>query len=207
MTKFAVIYLALALSACSSAEVGPVSPSGYHGVELENPIPKPDMVFIDTRGEPYPLVAKTAGKVTLLFFGYTNCPDICPVHLANIAAVLNKLPDAIQRDVMMVFVTTDPKRDSLPRLHDWVKGFHAEFVGLSGTDSVLAAAQHALGLHPAVIDTVTPTHGGNAYLVGHAGQVIAFTRDGLARVMYPFGTRQRDWAADLPKLVAFEADE
>lgn len=204
MNRIAILVL---LAACTTPDTTPLSPNGYHGAELATPLPKPDVVFTDSRGEPYPLVEKTAGKVTLVFFGYTNCPDICPVHLANIAAVLHKLPDEVQRDVVMVFITTDPVRDSLPRLHEWVKGFDPRFVGLTAPDSILIAAQHALGVHPAAVDTVTPTHGGNAYLVGHAGQVIAFTRDGLARVQYPFGTRQRDWAADLPKLLAFGTDE
>lgn len=161
----------------------------------------PDLTFIDSRGGAYPLVAATAGKVALLFFGFTHCPDICPVHLANIAAVLDKLPDEVQRDVVVVFVTTDPARDSLPRLHEWVTGFHPDFVGLTGTDATIRAAQLALGLVPAERGHA-PTR--DDYLMGHAGQVIAFTRDGMARVQYPFGTRQRDWAHDLPLLIALD---
>lgn len=188
--------LALALAGC--APRGEPQAGPYRGVELVEPLPKPDLEFIDSRGQPYRLAEATAGKVTLLFFGYTSCPDICPVHLANIAAVLDKLPDEVQRDIAVVFVTTDPARDSLPVLHRWVTGFNRGFIGLTGTNSTIMAAQQALGLVPA---QRTAAQRRDQYLVGHATQVIAFTRDGLARVQYPFGTRQRDWAHDLPKLV------
>ncbi len=186
----------LAIAACAPDPERHTGP--YRGVELVEPLPIPDLEFVDSRGQPFRLAERTAGKVTLLFFGYTSCPDICPVHLANIAAVLDKLPDENQRDIMVIFITTDPVRDSLPRLHRWVRGFNAGFIGLSASDSTIRAAQAALRLVPA---ERTVAQRADEYLVGHATQVIAFTRDGMARVQYPFGTRQRDWAADLPILV------
>jgi cytochrome oxidase Cu insertion factor (SCO1/SenC/PrrC family) len=82
-----------------------------------------------------------------------------------------------------------------------VRQFDRRFVGLTGSDSLLGEAQRALGVQPAFGSDSSDS----SYLVQHAGQVIAFDRDGLARVQYPFGTRQRDWARDLPRLVA--ADE
>lgn len=199
--RSALLLPVLLAAACTTAPAKPLSPNGFIGadVEVERPIPR--VPFVDTRGEPYDLAAAAEGKVLLLFFGYTNCPDICPVHLANIAAVLKRMPDAVQREVLTVFVTADPARDTLPRLHDWVTGFHREFVGLTGEQWAIDSAQVALGLVPAVLDTARTSR--DDYLVGHAGQVIAFTRDGMARVQYPFGTRQRDWAEDLPKLLAW----
>lgn len=191
----------LALAGCNAAPP-PMSRSGYSGAEIETPVPMPSMVFTDTDGAPYHLADATRGRVALVFFGYTSCPDICPVHLANIAAVLAKLPDEVRRDVSVIFITTDPARDSLPRLREWVRQFDRGFVGLTGPDSLIVAAERALGVLPAVVDS---SRGEGDYLVQHAGQVIAFTRDGMARVHYPFGTRQRDWARDLPKLLA--ADE
>ena len=193
--------VALGMLACTQGEPQAISPNGFLGAELPEPVSKPNFTFTDSKGRPFPFVARTAGKVTLLFFGYTHCPDVCPVHLANIAAVLDKLPDDIQRNVMMVFVTTDPERDSLPVLDAWVKGFHPTFIGLTASDSVLTAAQQMVRVYPAERDTVRNASGG--YTVGHSATVIAYTRDGMGRVMYPFGTRQRDWAHDLPRLVSF----
>lgn len=190
------LFLCLMLVACNSTP--PLrSPSGYSGAEMPVPLPMPELVFTDADGAPYHLADETRGKVALVFFGYTNCPDICPVHLANIAAVLHKLPDEIRRDVAVIFITTDPARDSLPRLRQWVRQFDRGFVGLTGSDSLIVAAEQLLGVTPAMADSSTSS----GYLVQHAGQVIAFTRDGMARVQYPFGTRQRDWARDLPRLL------
>jgi protein SCO1/2 len=187
----------LFLLACGGPAAVP-SPNGWSGVELAAPLAIPDLTLTDTDGQPYRLADATRGKVALVFFGYTHCPDICPVHLANIAAVLDKLDDAVQRDVVTIFITTDPARDSIPRLRAWVKQFHPRFVGLTGTPEELAAAQRAFGLTAAARLDVPDRE----YLVQHAGQVIAFGRDGMARAQYPFGTRQRDWARDLPRLVA-----
>lgn len=194
------LVLAVLLAGCGSPEQ-PLSPSGFVGAELARPQAVPDVVLTAPDGSPYHLADSTRDRVTLIFFGYTHCPDICPVHLANLAAVLDKLPDAVRRGVTVTFITTDPARDSLPRIRDWVRQFDRTFVGLGGSDSAIVAAQRGLGVQPAVRDT-TGTAGD--YLVGHAAQVIAVTRDGLARVWYPAGTRQRDWAHDLPRLVAFD---
>ncbi len=197
----AIVLPFLLLLACTAPPARELSPNGFIGAEVEVLRPIPTVPFRDTRGEFYDLAAAADGKVLLLFFGYTNCPDICPVHLANIAAVIKRMPDAVQRQVLTVFVTADPSRDTLPRLHEWVTGFDREFVGLTGDQWAIDSAQVTLGLVPAVLDTARKSR--EDYLVGHAGQVIAFTKDGVARVHYPFGTRQRDWADDLPKLIAW----
>jgi len=117
--------------------------------------------------------------------------------------VLDKLPDEVRREITVIFVTVDPARDTMPLLHQWVTGFDPRFIALTGSDSLIRAAQLAAGLLTAQRDTVSAVPGGG-YLVGHASQVIAHTRDGLGRVQYPFGTRQRDWAHDIPKLIGFE---
>lgn len=186
--------------ACGGQADAPLSRHGFVGTELATAVPKPDLRFSDSRGRPFKFDSATAGKVTLLMFGYTNCPDVCPVHLANLAAVLDKMPEEIQRQVTVVFVTTDPERDSLPVLDAWVKGFDPGFIGLTAPDSVVAAAQRSVGLLPAFKSAAGT---GGTYAVGHSSVVIAYTRDGWGRVEYPFGTRQKEWAHDLPLLVAF----
>lgn len=178
---------------------------GFAGAEVTPPRPMPAVALVDARGDSVSLPSLVGDGVTLLFFGYMNCPDICPVHLANIAAVLHKLPDAVQREVRVVFVTTDPARDTFPQLAQWVRGFDRRFLALTGDTASIHAAERALGLGIAVRDSSVTVAG--AYALQHASQVIAFTRDGMARVQYPFGTRQRDWAADLPRLLAYGADD
>jgi protein SCO1/2 len=155
-------------------------------------------------GEPFNLVRDTRGRVTLLFIGYTYCPDVCPVHLANLAAVLADLPLEQSREVRTIFLTADPARDTPERLQEWLGALDRSFVGLRGTREEVNAVEDALGLPRSV---VSPAEDPAEYFVGHAGQVLAFDRDGVARLAYPWGIRQRDWRRDLPRLVRGEWPE
>lgn len=159
-------------------------------------MPRPEFILTTTAGAPFDFRAETRGTFTLLFFGYTHCPDICPVHMANIAAVLGKLTPQLANQVTVVMVTVDPERDTPERLRSWLDGFDRSFIGLTGTLDDVNAAQRSLNLPPAVRQGEGPD-----YLVGHAAYVIAFTPDDSARVLYPSGTRQSDWARDLPILL------
>jgi protein SCO1/2 len=168
--------------------------------EYPQPRPKPEFVLTDTEGQPFAFREGTAGSVTLLFFGYTNCPDICPVHMANIAAALHKLPDATARQVKVVFVTTDPERDTPERLRAWLDHFDRGFIGLTGTQAEVDSAQTSMRLPPAYRE---PGDSAGQYFIGHSAHVIAFTKDGMARFALPFGTRQSEWAQEIPRLVAY----
>lgn len=171
---------------------------GLRGRVLAEPLPMPDVVLVDTEGRPYDLRRETANRLTLLFFGYTYCPDVCPVHMANIAAVVRDLPPSTRSRLAVLFVTTDPARDTPRRLRAWLDNFDPAFVGLTGDSASVAAAQAALLLPPPQLGPADST--GN-YFVGHAAAVVAFTPDGWARAMYPFGIRQADWAHDIPRLL------
>jgi protein SCO1/2 len=198
----------MALTACSpqsDADTGRVAlASGLHGTQLSEPLAKPTFVLSRTDGSTYDFARETQGKVALLFFGYTHCPDVCPLHMANIAAVLAKMPWEEREAIRVIFVTTDPERDTPERLGTWLAGFDPEFVGLRGAADTVSNIQKALGIVPA---SRQPSADSSAeYLVGHAAQVIAFERDNVARVVYPFGTRQDDWAHDLPILARGRED-
>jgi protein SCO1/2 len=178
------------------------APPELRGTLLEPTWEKPDFTLPDTEGRPFDFRAATDGFVTLLFFGYTHCPDVCPIHMANIAAVLRDLDYADRSRIRVVFVTTDPERDTAPVVRAWLDRFDRSFIGLLGTKTEVDGIQAALHLPAAIRQPSRPGPLPGAYAVGHAAQVIAFTADGRARVVYPFGTRQTDWAHDLPKLVA-----
>ena len=172
-------------------------PQDLRGITLPEPKTKPAVVLTDTLGRPFDFRRETKGKLTLLFFGYTYCPDICPMHMANIAAVLREMPYEVKSNTQVIFVTVDPRRDTPQRLGQWLHQFSPAFIGLQGDDAVVARFQRELNLAEAV---TSPAKDGGEYSVGHAAQVIAFTPDGLGRYVYPFGTRQQDWGHDLPLL-------
>lgn len=211
-------------------EAGPAARAqvtGYRGVVLPQPIPKSDFTLMDTQGEPFAFREETDGYVTLLFFGYTHCPDVCPVHLANLGAVLRNLDHRTRSRIRVVFVSTDPDRDTPERIREWLDAFDSRFVGLRGDLEEVNRIQAQFGLPPAsrpaepgarsadldsAVDPAPDPQGRSggapgeeeAYIVGHATQILAFTPDGFAHVIYPFGTRQVDWAHDLPRLVESE---
>jgi protein SCO1 len=187
-----LVVAAVAVSACGAG----VPTGQLQGVVIEDPGPKPSFVLTDTDGQPYDFAARTEGKVTLLYFGYTLCPDICPVHFAQIAEVLDLHP-RIARDIEVVFVTVDPDRDTAELVRRYLDNFSARFVGLSGTAEELRAAQEAAGVPVATFDGDGPN-----YTVSHAAWVIAYGRDGLNHAIYPFGTRQSQWENDLQALTA-----
>jgi protein SCO1/2 len=169
----------------------------YRGIEVTPPLPAADFTLAETDGTPYRFAERRKGVVTLLFFGYTYCPDVCPVHMANLATVLRRLTPDVARRVRVVFVTVDPERDTPERLHDWLANFDHGFVGLSGPLDSVNRIQESLRM-PAATHVPLPDGG---YTVGHGAVVLAVVGDSV-RVRYPFGTRQEDWFLDLPKLVS-----
>ena len=177
---------------------GDLTTGDLQGVVIEEPTPRPSFTLTDTQGEPYEFASETEGRLTLLYFGYLNCPDICPVHLAQIAEVFDRDPQ-IARETDVVFVSVDPDRDSPAEIRDFLDRFDTEFIGLTGTRQALDAAQTAAGVSKAVL-----VGEGEDYTVDHAGWVIAYGPDGLNHSIYPFGVRQSEWANDLAILAGIE---
>jgi len=189
------LFLILAGSVTLAACGGVASTEDLQGVVVDPPQPKPEFTLTDTSGNPYDFVSETEGKLTLLYFGYLNCPDICPVHLAQIAETFDRIPD-VARDAEVVFVSVDPERDSPEEIRAFLDSFDERFVGLTGTLEEVESAQTAThGVNPAVF-----VGEGDDYTVNHAAQVIAFAPDGLSHSVYPFGVRQSQWNNDLQVL-------
>lgn len=198
MLLFAV---AAALGAACAPDTSSRAAGELRGFGMNPPIARPSFTLTATDGKPFAFRERTSGKVTLLFFGYTNCPDACPVHAANIAAVLRELSWADRQRVTFVFVTTDPDRDSLPAIRAWLDHFDSTFVGLRGSVDSVNAIAAKLNLPGAAFEQKAKD---GSYGVGHSSVVLAFSADDSARVMYPFGVRQQDWAADIPKLLTIK---
>ena len=169
----------------------------YRGGLVTPPLPKPRFTLTDTSGAPFDFWQKTDGYVTLLFFGYTHCPSECPLHMANIAMALKQMPASGAEQIKVVFITTDPGRDNRKVLRSWLDHFDKRFIGLTGSEAAIEAAQQASAVPPARRAPLT----NREYEVAHASFVIAYTKDDLAHVIYPGGINQNDWAQDLPRLI------
>ena len=222
LSAAALVLASLALAGCGTGSAAPTaaaSPHAWHGVEPE-PVPdRPSFVLTDTEGRAYDFAKETSGRPTLVYFGYTNCPDECPTAMADIAAALRTVPADLREKTEVVLVTTDPDRDTAPVLREWLDRFSPEFVGLRGTAAQVDAAQRAAGIQPAEKQgpiktlpgrpnehehkpgTVPHTHTGPlGYGVGHANVIFAYSADDKLPVVYPGGVRPSDIAADLPVL-------
>jgi protein SCO1 len=184
----------LVLGSCASGK----STEDLQGVVVETPQPKPSFVLTDTNGEAYDFAERTEGMLTLLYFGYTNCPDICPVHMAQIARVFDEYPE-IESKSEVVFVSVDPQRDTPEVLRSFLDNFGPNFIGLTGTTEELEAAEKAAGVPMAEV-----VGGGEDYSVNHAAWVIAYAPDGLTYSIYPFGVEQSQWNNDLQILAEIE---
>ena len=186
--------IAAVAAACGGADD---SSFAYRGNGVQPPFEMPDAVLEDTSGRLLDLRKETAGFATLLYVGYTNCPDVCPTHFAAFTGALKELDPAVRDRVKVVFISTDPERDTGPVLRRWLDAFDSRYIGLR-TDT-RALAEFLASLSMPVSQHVE--HGGGAYEVPHATFVIGFTKDGTGRLLYPDGTTTEDWKHDLPLLV------
>ncbi|MEU7035373.1 SCO family protein [Streptomyces sp. NPDC046237] len=169
---------------------------------LDRPFTKPDLVLTDTKGKKFDLRAQTKGKPTLIYFGYTHCPDVCPLTMSNIAIAKKQLPKADQDKLQVVFVTTDPERDTSAELGKWLPAAgDASFIGLTGDFTTIQAGARQIGIG---IDPPKKEKDGTVVSM-HGAQVIAFspTTD-QGYVLYGEDTRVEDYAKDLPKLIKGE---
>ncbi|MGX2995879.1 SCO family protein [Streptomyces sp. JNUCC 64] len=172
------------------------------GTVLDNPFAKPDLVLTDTKGKPFDLRAATKGKPTLLYFGYTNCPDVCPLTMGNIAQAKKQLPKADQDALQVILVTSDPERDTPKSLGAWLKAQDPAFTGLTGDFDTIQAGARQLGI---AIDPPKKNADGKIEST-HGKQVIAFSpKTDKGYVLYNGETTSiDDYARDLPKLIKGE---
>ncbi|MGW7450245.1 SCO family protein [Streptomyces sp. NPDC054787] len=200
---------ALTLTACGNepAKTGSVTQiSGGQNHDkaatvLDRPFSKPELVLTDTTGKPWNLREQTKGKPTLIYFGYTSCPDVCPLTMSNIAVAKKALPQADQDNLRVVFVTTDPDRDTPEVLAAWLKGQDPSFTGLTGDFATIQAAARTLGVGIEAAKT-----GADGKVVSmHGAQVIAFSpKTDEGYVLYGESTTVDDYTKDLPKLIKGE---
>ena len=136
------------------------------------------------------------GKVVMLYFGYTFCPDVCPATMVELRDAMEILGDRSE-DVQVIMITLDPERDTPEVLGAYLSHFDDSFIGLTGTPDELIAVTAPMGIF-------YEKHEGSAasgYLVDHTATVAVLDKTGKLRLIYPFGTTGEEMAADLKYLI------
>ena len=172
--------------------VGQNQVADFQGAGLVPPQPRPSFTLRDSSGKPFAFATRTAGHPTLLYFGYTHCPDECPTTMADLRLALKQVPVAVAKQSYVVFVTTDVKRDTGPVIEKWLHGFDADsratWIGLRGTQAQIDAAQAAAHI-PIAED------GGET----HSAEVLLYGPDDYAHVAFLLSSNERQQMAhDLP---------
>lgn len=203
LTTTGIAGATLVLAGCSSdSDVASSSestdPAEAWGGELVDPgLAKPDVTLATTDGKPFAFREATDAKLTLLFFGFTNCPDQCPIWLNSVARAKEQIGSGPGSDPQVLFVGVDVARDTPEVLDQYLARIDPAFIGLTGTESAIAAANRQLYFPPVTI--ASPDVDGN-YDVGHYGRAAAFTPDNLAHRLYGFDVRPSELARELPLL-------
>ena len=194
----------VALAACGSDDATSSSTSAAFDAStrtlagiVRDPAPVVDGTTLPSLTDPGEDVVFRAdpGGLRAVYFGYTNCPDVCQIRMSQLAAV--EARPGVPR-ATVVFVTSDPERDSGPVLKAWLAHFDPAFVGLTGTPAQVAAAQTAAGV-PVARKQPSATPG--VYLMDHPSAMLAFAPDGKGYTRYPYGTKIQEFVDDLRILV------
>jgi protein SCO1/2 len=134
------------------------------------------------------------GKVVVLGFGYTHCPNVCPATLAVLALAHRKL-GALGSQVQVIYLTVDPERDSAERLKQYLAAFDPTFLGGTGTAAQMAAVRTSYGVTAEKVGT------GSDYGIAHSSFIYLITRDGKLRALMPFGHKADDYVHDISMLL------
>lgn len=193
----AALSCALLLAGCGEDE----PEAGFHGAVLEQQYVVPDTPLTDTSGAPYSLVDDTDKRLTLVFFGYTRCPDICQVVMSSLAAALTRLSEAEREQVDVVFVTTDPARDDAETLRTYLDRFDPTFIGLTGDLATVIDIGEPMAVAVEKGDRL-PSGG---YEVTHGTHVLAIDHTDRVPVLWTQGTSTGDFADDIHTLLGQES--
>lgn len=205
-TSLLLVALLTVLAGCGpSTETGaPVKnlstsdDDGYHGILLDDSYSVADQSLTDTAGRSFKLADQQ--QRTLVFFGYTNCPDICQVVMSTIASAVARLSEAERKQVQVVFVTTDPARDSRTALRTYLDRFNPDFIGVTGSLERIDTLARTMDVFVKKGQKL-PSGG---YEVDHSTVVVAVD-DGVGDLVWTGATSPSDMSSDLTKILKADA--
>ena len=165
-------------------------PHTFHGTVIQSPETSYDFTLTGGNGDVS--LSDFRGKLVLIYFGYTFCPDICPATLGNVNQALKEI-GAKAEDVQLIMVSLDPQRDTPEKLEQYVAHFNPTFIGITGTQEQ--------------VDTVTSLYGifyekkegseATSYLIDHTATLMVIDREGYLKLVFPFGVTADEIADDL----------
>ena len=173
------------------------APAGQEALKagvFDPPRAAPDFILRGSNGADVQL-SHFQGKVIVLGFGFTSCPNVCPTTLATLAAARRALA-ADAADVQVVYVTVDPQRDSPAQMKKYLATFDPTFVGGSGTEDALAKVRASYGIQ------AEKKQYGNDYTYGHSSYTYLIDRKGVLRALMPYGHSPNDYVHDLKILLS-----
>lgn len=189
-------WLGLAAMAATMAVMATACASGDKFASTVVSAPAPNFTLQDGSGRSISL-AEMRGKVVVVYFGYTHCPDVCPTTMSTYARAIEQLPENLRDDIRVVMVSVDPRRDTPEIMAKYVAHFSPEFVGLSGSEDEINAVIAAWNLN---VECGEPSADGS-YSVGHPASSFVLDKSGRQRLIVPHDMPVETLAADLKLLL------
>ena len=170
---------------------GPESPP--EGYFLSEPLEAPEISLTSHRGEPFSS-ALGSERILVVFFGYTSCPDVCPLTLSHLSRVFAQLEEAAER-IQVLFVTVDPDRDTPERMGRYLGSFHPSFLGLTGTEEEIRSLADAFGVF------FLRNSEGEDYTVDHTARTFVVDANGRIPLTFPITATPEEMTRDLAQLL------
>jgi protein SCO1/2 len=169
--------------------------TALNGALIEPPLPAEDFTLTSVAG-PVRL-SDFLGRTVVLFFGYTHCPDVCPLTMSRVAQALKALESDADR-VQAIMVSIDPERDSPGRMAEYVQSFNPGFLGLSGSAEEVSRVAASYGIFYA---RAAASGESDDYLVDHTATVTVISPEGSIQMLWPTDLRSEEMASDLRYLL------
>jgi len=188
--KTKIILISLVIVLGLAAGVVFFRPHTFHGTVIQSPEPSYNFTLSSAKGDVS--LSDYRGKVVLLYFGYTFCPDICPGTLANAAQALRNM-DKNADDVQLIMVSLDPGRDTPEKLAEYTGHFYPSFIGITGTKEQIDEIAALYGIYYKINEGSEAT----GYLIDHTATMMVLDREGYLKLVFPYGVTSEEIADDL----------
>ncbi len=190
-----ILGILIGLAIVAAVVLPRLRPHTFYGTVLQSPDAAPDFELQTATGTVS--LEDFRGKMVLLYFGYTFCPDVCPATLAEVSNALEILGKKKANDIQLIMITVDPWRDTPEMLRDYVTHFHPSFLAATGSEDEIAQVATMYGVFFEKHEGTEAT----GYLVDHTATVMVIDQEGHLKLIFPFGAPAEEIAEDLDYLL------